>query len=125
MTDRGGHWEASDAEVDIWEYGNVVKMDGSRDGGRDYVRVELNAAGRVPLRPGVYRDARNRETHPDSPGVLVVSNGLGCGDAYAEFTIEWIERNAENRLTALEASFEQRCTSPTGPALRGSIRFQA
>ncbi|MCP2163866.1 hypothetical protein [Goodfellowiella coeruleoviolacea] len=123
VADRSGHWAAPDAEVRVWEHDNVVTLDGETDNGFDYIRVELSGPGGAPLQPGVYRDARNPEHHPDSPGIAVVSNGFGCGVDYGEFTVDVIERDADNRLVALEASFEQRCGSPTGPAFRGQLHY--
>jgi hypothetical protein len=55
----------------------------------------------------------------------VISNGLGCGDHYGEFTITRLERDIGGSLTALDATFTQRCGDPVGPALHGSIQFEA
>jgi hypothetical protein len=123
---RSGHlWEAPADELMVWENANIVKVDASTADGWNYVRLELNAAGLAPLQVGSYQDVRYRESNPAGPGILLVSNGFGCGTDVAEFTIDKIERDAGGRLTALDADFEQRCGSATAPATRGAVHFQA
>ncbi len=102
-----------------------MKVDASTDGGRDWIRVELSGPDGAPLRPGVYRDVRHQGEHTATPGILVISNGLGCGEDYAEFTIERIERDATNKLTTLDATFEHRCGSATAPVLRGQFHHRS
>jgi hypothetical protein len=122
----GSHrWELPADQVDIWERENIVKVDASTADGRNYVRLELNAAGFAPLRVGTYQDVRFRESNPAGPGILLVSNGFGCGTDVAEFTIDRIERDPGGRLTALDADFEQRCGRATAPATRGEVHFRA
>jgi hypothetical protein len=118
-------WETPADEFMVWENENIVKVDASTMDGRNYVRVELNATGFVPLRVGTYEGVRNRLLDPGGPGILVVSGGFGCGTDFAEFTIDRIERDAGGKLTALDADFEQRCGSATAPASRGEVHFEA
>ena len=121
---RDGEWIAPNSEIRVWEYQNIVKIDA--ESGLDYIRVELNGPDRTPLTVGTYQEVRNQLYGPaNSPGILVISGGLGCGDDYAEFVIYRIERDIHEQLVALEASFTQHCGSPAGPALNGHIHFQA
>jgi hypothetical protein len=121
---RDGEWVAPDSEIRVWEYQNIVKIDA--ENGLDYIRVELNGPGRTPLAVGTYQEVRNQIYGPaSSPGILVISGGLGCGDDYAEFVIYRIARDIHGQLVALEASFTQHCGEPDGPALNGHIHFQA
>jgi hypothetical protein len=123
--DRSGDWSAPGHEIMVWEYDDVVKVDAATWSGNDFVRVELNGAGRAPLTTGYYPGVRNRDADIASPGMQVISNGLGCGDHYGEFTITRLERDTGGSLTALDATFTQRCGDPAGPALYGSIQFEA
>lgn len=121
---RTGDWTAPDFEIMVWEYENILKIDAANLSGSDFIRVELNASGHVPLQTGDYPGARTRDADPNSPGMLVVSNGLGCGDVYGEFEIDRIERDGAGTLVALDASFTQSCGAPDSPALNGRIHFQ-
>ncbi|HEX6353364.1 hypothetical protein [Actinophytocola sp.] len=121
---RTAEWISPDSEIMVWEYQNVVKIDAMK--GLDDIRVELNGPNRARLAVGTYQDVRNQLYGPaSSPGILVISRGLGCIDDYAEFTVDRIERDLSGRLVALEASFTQRCGAPDGPALNGHVHYQA
>lgn len=121
---RSGEWVTPGSEVRVWEYEDIVKIDAADETGFDFIRVELSGPGGSVLESGHYPDARNRDVASDSPGMLVISNGLGCGDEYGEFTIDRIERDSGGQLVALDASFTQRCGDVDGPALHGVIHFQ-
>jgi hypothetical protein len=124
VSGRGGEWIAPNSEIRVWEYQNIVKIDA--ENGPDYIRIELNGPDRRPLAVGTYQEVRNQIHGPaSSPGILVISDGLGCGNDYAEFVIYRIDRDIHEQLVALEATFTQHCESPTGPALNGHIHFQA
>jgi hypothetical protein len=122
---RSGEWATPASEIMVWENENIVKIDAADQSGFDFIRVELNGPGRVPLEVGSYPGARNRDVAPGSPGMLVISDGLGCGDEYGEFVVDRIERDATGVLVALDASFTQRCGAPDNPALFGRIHFQS
>lgn len=125
VDNRSGEWSAPGYEIMVWEYDAVVKIDAATWSGSDFIRVELNGAGGAPLTTGYYPGARNRGADLVSPGMQVISNGLGCADHYGEFTITRLERDSGGSLTALDATFTQRCGDPAGPALHGSIQFEA
>jgi len=122
---RSGSWKVPDSEIMVWEHENIVKIDVESPDGFDFIRVELNGPGLAQLGVGTYTDVRSQDSGLDNPGMLVISNGLGCYyDMYGEFVIERIERDADGRLTALSAGFTQRCGDPAAPALRGWIVYQ-
>lgn len=123
VSGRSGEWSAPGHEVRAWEHADIVKFDAATWSGADVIRVELNGPGLAPLTTGHYADARQQATA--GPGMLVIANSLGCWDSYGEFTITRIERDAAGSLTALDATFTQRCGAPAGPALRGSIQYEA
>lgn len=125
VDDRSGVWSAPGHEIMVWEYDAVVKTDAATWSGTDFIRVELNGVGGAPLTTGHYPGARNRGADAVSPGMQVISNGLSCADHYGEFTITRLERDSGGGLTALDATFTQRCDDPAGPALHGSIQFEA
>lgn len=114
---RSGEWDGAA----VWEYQHVVKIDA--ESGDDWIRIELNGRDGEALTPGTYLNVRNHETHPDGVGIQVVSDGLGCVDDYASFTITRIERGGDDQVTAFEASVEQHCGSPDGPALHAQVYY--
>jgi len=120
-----GEWTAPDSEIVVREYENILKIDAADKTGFDYIRVELNAPGSVPLKVGDYPDARNRDRAPDSPGMLVISGSLGCDNAYGEFVIDRIERDTAGKLVALDAGFVQSCDAADRPALHARVHFRA
>jgi hypothetical protein len=120
VSGRAGEW----ATLDIREYNNVIIVDGENDGGSDWIRLELSDANSVPLQVGTYTGVRNRLQHPEGPGILIVSNGFGCSDDYATFTVERLER-AQGRLVGLDATVEQHCGDPAGPAFHGRVHYSA
>lgn len=122
---RAGEWIAPDSEIMVREYENILKIDAADKSGFDYIAVELNAPGSVPLKIGDYPDARNRDRAPDSPGMLVISGSLGCDDAYGEFVIDRIERDTAGKLVAVDAGFVQSCGGADRPALHGRVHFRA
>jgi hypothetical protein len=119
-----GDWAAPDAEVRAWEYENVVKIDGETDGGRNYVRVEFNAPDNAVVQAGPYPGTRHLGA-PEVPGILVVSNGFGCLDDYADVEVKRIERDAERGLTLLDLTLEHHCGAPDAPVLRVQVHFAA
>jgi hypothetical protein len=122
---RTGDWVAPASEIMVWENENILKIDAEDESGFDFIRVELNAPGHAPLDVGDYPGARDQDSTADVPGMLVISNGLACGDVYGEFVIDRIQRDPSGKLTALDAGFTQRCGAPDSPALHGRIHFQS
>ncbi|WP_154814695.1 hypothetical protein [Actinophytocola xinjiangensis] len=124
VDNRSDTWSTPGWEIRVWEHEAVVKVDAATWSGADFIRVELNGPAGAPLATGSYPGARN-PGDPTSPGLRVISNGLGCADHYGEFTITHLERDSAGSLTALEATFTQRCGTPTAPTLQGIIQFAA
>lgn len=113
---RSGHWTASpENEVRFRENGATLRVDAETDRGFDFIALDFTAPS-GNLQAGTY-------DHVGGAHILTVSNGLGCVDDYSMFTIDHIERGAEG-LVALDATFEQRCGSPTSPALRGEVHYR-
>ncbi|MFD6070274.1 MULTISPECIES: hypothetical protein [Amycolatopsis] len=116
VSGRSGHWTASpENEVRFRENGGTLRVDAETDHGFDYIALDFSAPS-GPLQAGTYG-------HAEGAHILAVSNGLGCADDYSTFTIDHIERGTEG-LVALDATFEQRCGSPTSPALRGEVHYR-
>ncbi|MFJ4100826.1 hypothetical protein [Amycolatopsis japonica] len=116
VSGRSGHWTTSpENEVRFWENGATLRVDAETDHGFDYIALDFTAPS-GPLQAGTY-------SHAQGAHILAISNGLGCVDDYSTFTIDHIERDTE-RLVALDATFEQRCGSPTSPALHGEIHYR-
>ncbi|MFK0243476.1 hypothetical protein ACIQUM_02170 [Amycolatopsis azurea] len=111
---KSGYWVGSpEHEVMIREAGDVVRVDA--DNGQYYLRLDFSAPT-GQLQVGSYE-------HAGGARILAVATGLGCPDDYSTFTISRIERGAGG-LTALDATFEQRCGSPAAPALRGEVHYR-
>lgn len=62
---------------------NIVKIDAAEQSGFDFIRVELNGPGCVPLGVGRYPDARSRDSAPDSAGMLAISNASAMAPSTA------------------------------------------
>ncbi|WP_370946563.1 hypothetical protein AB5J62_03125 [Amycolatopsis sp. cg5] len=113
---QSGHWAAGpDHEVIIRERGTTLVVDADANHGFDYFRLEFTGPDGAALQPGSY-------DHAGGAHILAISAGLGCVDDYSAFTITRLERDGD-QLVALEAAFEQRCSSPDHPAFRGSVHF--
>jgi hypothetical protein len=117
---RSGVWSSPPNEFMIDERDNVVRID--VESGTDDIRIELGAPARVPIEAGRYPGARNIAHFPDSPGMQVISRGLGCDDDYGEFVVDKIERDG-GTLVALDAGFVQSCGGADEPALRGRVHY--
>ncbi|MEU0794560.1 hypothetical protein ABZ342_31255 [Amycolatopsis sp. NPDC005961] len=114
------HYAAPDAEIATWNHDGRLTID--VDAGFEYLRIELSAPAGESLHPGTYTGARYRSpSDPASttPGISVVTGGFGCGDDYADFTIDRLD------ATGVDLTFVQRCGSPDGPATRGEVHFTA
>ncbi|MFD5095820.1 hypothetical protein ACFWMR_34815 [Amycolatopsis thailandensis] len=113
---KSGYWvDSPEHEVVIREVGDILRVDADGDNGSYYFRLDFSAST-GPLQVGSYE-------HAGGARILAIATGLGCSDDYSTFTISRIERGAEG-LTALDATFEQRCASPTAPALRGEVHYR-
>lgn len=80
------------------------------------------------LHTGTYTGARFRwssDPATANPGFFTVTGGFACGDDYAEFTIDRLDRAADGKVTDLDATFVQHCGTPDGPATHGEAHFHA
>lgn len=113
---KSGHWvDSPEHEVMIREVGDVLRVDADADNGFYHFRLDFSAPSGA-LQVGSY-------DHAAGAHILAIATGLGCSDDYSTFTISRIERGAAG-LTALDATFEQRCADPTAPALRGEVHYR-
>jgi hypothetical protein len=74
------------------------------------------------LHVGTYANAVEVPPTDGSPGLSVSGVGHGC-KSFGTFTINAISQDAGGQLELLDATFVQYCDSPTGPSLRGRIRY--
>ncbi|WP_037305814.1 hypothetical protein [Amycolatopsis orientalis] len=112
---KSGYWaDSPEHEVVIREVGDVLRVDADADNGRYYFRLDFSGPSGA-LQVGSY-------DHAGGAHILAIVTSLGCTDDYSTFTISRVERGAEG-LTALDATFEQRCGSPAAPALRGEVHY--
>ncbi|SEF31645.1 hypothetical protein SAMN05421837_105854 [Amycolatopsis pretoriensis] len=112
------NYAAPGDEINVWEYDGRLKID-VQSGFKD-LRVELSAPAGETLHTGTYTGARFRgQSDPalSTPGILVVTGNYGCGDDYADFTIDRLD------ATGADVTFVQHCGSPDGPATRGEVHF--
>ncbi|WP_370970526.1 hypothetical protein [Amycolatopsis sp. cg9] len=108
------------AEITVRERDGKLVID--VDAGFDYLRVELSAPAGETLHTGQYTGARYRGPEDpalSTPGFSAITAGFGCGDDYADFTIDRLD------ATGVDLTFVQHCGSPDGPATRGEVHFTA
>jgi len=120
------HYAGPGDEIRVWVSAGILKVD-VQSGFTD-LRVEMSPAAGDTLHTGTYTGARYRWSEApagDTPGFSAVTGGLGCGDDYAEFTLDRLDRADDGLVTDLDATFVQRCGSPDGPATRGEVHFHA
>ncbi|WP_328445312.1 MULTISPECIES: hypothetical protein [unclassified Amycolatopsis] len=113
-------------EIRVWVNEGILKID--VQSGFDDLRVELSAPAGETLHPGAYPGARHRESSEPAtanPGFFTVTGNFGCGDDYADFTIDRLDRAADGKVTDLDATFVQHCGTPDGPATHGEAHFHA
>jgi hypothetical protein len=92
-------------------------------GRRDYWTVGIRPKTGETLRVGTYTGAQ-RFADADHPALDVSSTGRGCNQSAGSFVIKEIVVDEAGAVTALSATFEQRCEAGV-PALRGTIRYFA
>lgn len=120
------HYAGPGDEVRVWKRDGVLKID-VQSGFKD-LRVELSPPAGEALHTGTYTGARHRGQYDPAlttPGILVVSGSFGCGDDYADFTIDRLEPTEDGLATDVDLTFVQHCGSPDGPATRGEVHFHA
>ena len=120
------HYAGPGDEIRVWVNDDILKID--VQSGFDDLRVELSAPAGETLHVGAYSGARYRQSAEPAaanPGFFVVSGGLGCGDDYADFTIDRLDRAADGTVTDLDATFVQHCGAPDAPATHGEVHFTA
>jgi hypothetical protein len=85
-----------------------------------------NALG-IPIRPGVYPDARVVASPPRGFAHLNVSfQNRGSNAVFGSFTIKEVTFTPDLlQILTFDAEFLQRSESPTAPALRGRFQFNA
>jgi hypothetical protein len=113
-------------EIRVWVNNGILKID--VQSGFDDLRVELSAPAGETLHTGTYTGARYRNSSDPAtanPGFFTVTGGLGCGDDYADFTIDRLDQAADGTVTDLDATFVQRCGAPDAPATHGEVHFTA
>ncbi|WP_326568221.1 hypothetical protein VSH64_41695 [Amycolatopsis rhabdoformis] len=120
-------WSAPTDDVAVWEYDGAVKVDAATADQRDYARVELSAPSGEQLHEGTYLGAHYRaQLAPQlaGPGIFIVRGAFGCGDTLqGDFTITHLTRAPDGTLTALDATFTERCGGPDTPAATGEVHF--
>ncbi|WP_290059747.1 hypothetical protein [Amycolatopsis solani] len=114
------HYTSAGAEINVWQRDGKLTVD--VDANFDYLRVVLSAPAGETLHTGTYTGARYRDQDEpplSTPGFWAVTAGFGCGDDYADFTIDRLD------ATGVDLTFVQHCGSPDGPATRGEVHFTA
>jgi hypothetical protein len=88
--------------------------------------VDLAAPKGQLLRDGTYENAERADLRSGlAPGLDIGPEGRSCSKVYGSFTVTRFVVDGRQRVTEFDASFEQHCESPTAPALRGTIHFEA
>jgi hypothetical protein len=88
--------------------------------------VDLAAPKGKLLRDGTYDNAERAAFRSGvAPGLEVGADGRSCNKIYGSFAVTRFVVDGRQRVTEFDASFEQHCESPSAPALRGTIHFEA
>lgn len=92
--------------------------------GSDNWYVELSAARGQRLQPGRYYLAERSSFRTGrSPGIDIGGNGRGCNRVWGSVYIQQIEFGANDAVTALEATGQQRCERDNAPLLTAKLRY--
>lgn len=83
-----------------------------------------NALG-IPIRPGVYPEARRSSFEPPGFAGLDISfQSRGSNQVFGSFTINEVTFTPDlSQILTFDAEFLQRSESPSAPALRGRFQF--
>lgn len=105
-----------------------VAIDVRSDNGAGMVvwTVDLAAPPGQSLAVGPYENAMRAPFREGGrPGLDVYGDGRGCNQVFGSFTILKLDIRPDGQVRDLEATFVQRCESPTAPALNGHVSFVA
>ncbi|MFD2466683.1 hypothetical protein [Amycolatopsis silviterrae] len=112
-------WTAD--QVDVWEYGDAVKVNAESADGWDWARLELSAPAGQQLHEGTYANAAVRQQNSPqlaTPGFIAFrgtkAGGAGaCAapDATADFTVSRLVRAANGTVTDLDVTFVLHCSA--------------
>jgi hypothetical protein len=117
-------WYSPDAGFNVVGTHEMVNVQVYKDG--EFFNLEFYAPRGKTLEPGSYFNAESAGRHTGkAPGLNVVSTHGTCSDTWGSFTIRQIEWDGEDHISRLEATYAQRCDSPTAPLLSGTINFNA
>ncbi|WP_116201669.1 hypothetical protein [Amycolatopsis circi] len=118
-------------QVDVWEYGDAVKVHAESADGWDWARLELSAPAGQQLHEGTYSNAAVRQQNSPqlaTPGFIAFrgtrAGGTGaCAEpgSTADFTVTRLARAADGAVTDLDVAFVLHCTSTA--ATRGEAHF--
>jgi hypothetical protein len=88
--------------------------------------INLAAPTGEKLHPGRFYNAERAPFRTGrAPGLDVSGDGRGCNEVWGTFAINQIATNESGQVTMLDATFTQNCDSPTTPALKGVVKFNA
>lgn len=78
------------------------------------------------LRPGTFPGAARYPFQAGrAPGLSMDGDGRGCNQSYGSFAVNQIAFDDAGAVTMADVTFVQHCETPTAPALRGTLHFQA
>lgn len=93
--------------------------------GADFWTLDFTAAGGGAPVPGVYEGATRWPFNGGlEPGLSVSGAGRGCNELSGRFEVFELEVDPVDAVLRFSADFEQHCEG-LGPALRGSVRWNA
>ncbi|MET8757064.1 hypothetical protein [Lentzea sp. NPDC004782] len=112
---RSAHWSAPTDEIRVGlrRSDNTIRIHAEHGGLRDYLLVELSRHDGQPITAGTYHDEK----------VLVVSDGYGCVDDTADFTVDRVEYNADGWTDVFQASITHTCGDQPFNAFRARVDF--
>jgi hypothetical protein len=106
-----------------WDFAGSPLTSGEEYGSVSFGTYELG----IPIRPGVYPEARRADFAP--PGFAGLDLGFqsrGSNEVFGSFTINEVTFTPDLlEVLTFDAEFLQRSESPFAPALRGRFQFNA
>lgn len=86
------------------------------------VSWHMRFSGKGPVVPGTYVDNNTFPAELEFPDVDLSTGGRGC-NSYGRFVVTEAVYGGNHVIRRFRATFENRCSSPSAPALAGEINL--
>jgi hypothetical protein len=109
----------------LYEFSTYIRVDVDGNDGSTW-SIEIGAPADMKLTPGYYANSERTVFRTGrAAGLDVSGDSRGCDYVYGNLGLRQVMFDAGGHVTALEASFVQRCGSADAPPMAGVIRYNA